>query len=404
VLRTADPRALLSTLAARLYRYPQKALTLSGVTGTNGKTTVVYMLNKILTDAGHASAFWSTNAVDAGHQPFRPTMTTPDPPDLYAFLDQARRHRKTQVVLEVSSHALALGRIAGLRFQTGAITNVTPDHLDFHGDFAAYVKTKQQFCAYVMDTVWLNRDDPVVRSFEGSSAAIRWFGLSAGCEVRASSRGLVGRHARWRIEIGGHAAADLELAVPGQHNVCNALAAIAMATTLGIAPADAVCALSDFVPPPRRLQQCHLNPITVISDVAMNRASYDAVFTTLSGMPQPVVVVTALRGNRGLAVNQDIADVLADWHHQCHFKALIATESRDELAGLSVDHRVRPEERDAFMTQAAVRQLPVSLCINLSDALDQALSPVASGGTLLLLGTFGMDRGLELVRQKLGAD
>jgi UDP-N-acetylmuramoyl-L-alanyl-D-glutamate--2,6-diaminopimelate ligase len=402
-LLAAHPRRVLALLAARLYGHPADRLALLGVTGTNGKTTTVHMLHQVLTGAGVATAAWSTAWVEAPAG-FRPQMTTPDAPDLHAFLARAVAAGRATAVLEVSSHAVVLERLAGLRFRVGVVTNVTPDHLDFHGSFAAYAAAKERFIRELPRESFavLNRSDPVAAGFAPR----------AGAQVVAYGWG---PHATWggdevatgpdattfRLWYEGRPRGRVRLPVPGRHNVLNALAAMAAAAAHGVAWDRAAGVLEHFEPPVRRLEPCVVGPYTIINDVAMNRASYDAVLGAMRDLGRPLVVVNAVRGNRGPAVNREIAETLARWDRELHFGPVISTTSDGEVGRLAVDYLVRPEELDAFVEAARAAGLAVSSHRRLDAALAEAASRCVPGGILLLLGTFGMDAGPEMAARLL---
>jgi UDP-N-acetylmuramyl tripeptide synthase len=191
------------------------------------------------------------------------------------------------------------------------------------------------------------------------------------------------------------------LPIPGRHNIQNALAALSMALDVGVDVQSAARALENFVQAPRRLETVTVGDITLVSDVAMNRASYDAVMQFIVELKRPVVVVNAIRGDRGTGVNRDIAEVLGGWSTRIGFVPMIVTLSRQHVDRMPVDYRVRPEETEAFLVAAARRGLAVELFTELPAALDAARGRIAPGGVLLLLGTFGMDDGLALAEQIL---
>ncbi len=401
-IQADNPRALLAVLAERLYGFPARSLRLHGVTGTNGKTTTAYMLAAILTRADRRVGFWTTNSVEGTRTPFRPHMTTPEAPELQHFLRQTVNRGAEDVIVEVSSHALELGRVDGLTFRTAVITNITPDHLDFHGSFDAYVRAKSLLFRHLAagGGAVLNADDPVVANLAGLRAGpLLRFGFSEHADVRAQVVGLDQKSSHWRWFYRGRAIRDVHLPVPGSHNILNALAALAIAMHLGIDPRLASQALDAFSPAPRRMQTRHVGDYTLITDVAMNPGSYQAVMTTVQGFHRPLVVVNAIRGNRGTAVNRDIADVLAQWNRRLDFAPVVATLSERQLASMAVDYRVRPEELQAFVEQARAGGLDVDLYSELSDAIAAARDRLPRGGILLLLGTFGMDDGLELAER-----
>jgi UDP-N-acetylmuramoyl-L-alanyl-D-glutamate--2,6-diaminopimelate ligase len=398
-----DVRRVLSQMAARLYGFPGRRLRLVGVTGTNGKTTVVYLIAQLLRAAGRRAAFWSTARVEGGGHDYRPRYTTPEAPALHEFLADAAEAGEQDVVLEVSSHALTLHRVADLQFHVGVVTNVTPDHLDFHPSFDAYAAAKRHLIEGLPATATaiLNADDPVVAGFSGYTAArVVTYGLHAAADVTAEQVQEDADGIRFRLRLDG-VAAPVKLWLPGRHNVSNLLAAAAAAHALGVEPSVILAGVPGLRPPVRRLEPDRIGPYTVINDVAMNQASYDAVLAAVAAFRRPLVVVNALRGNRGPAVNRDAARVLAAWAKQLPFAPLIVTASDRHVGRLPVDYRVRPEEWEAFLDQAAQDGLAVDAYRELDDALEAAAARLQPGGILLLLGTFGMDDGPELAHQLL---
>lgn len=403
-LMMADSVALLPELSARVYNFPARQLRLHGITGTNGKTTTAYMLASILKSQGRRVAFWTTNQVTGVRQPFRPTMTTPHAPTLQRYLREARDLGAEDVILEVSSHALALNRIGGLTFASAAITNITPDHLDFHGTFEAYVAAKVSLMHYIQTgaRIILNADDPVLANLTSDAALpVATFGFSPGAHIRGDIVTSGQNFTKWICQTNGRqSAGPFKLPVAGKHNLANALCAISMARELGIEADVAGRSLERFVPAQRRLETVTLGMTTFMTDVAMNRGSYDAVIQTVADLKRPVVVVNAIRGNRGSVVNSDIAATLANWNNQLKFAPVIVSLSRGSVERLAVDYGVRPNEYEAFAATAQKLGLATLVFNELEDAIDAALERLNPNGVLLLLGTFGMDEGLELAVQK----
>ncbi len=138
-------RALLPQIAQWFYGNPSEELTLIGVTGTNGKTTVVTMLHNLFKSTGHVSGKISTVDIETPHQQLHASQTTPGLLSLYALLRQMKDEGAEYVFMEVSSHGIDQNRIAGLKFGGAVFTNLTRDHLDYHGDFISYRDTKKKF-------------------------------------------------------------------------------------------------------------------------------------------------------------------------------------------------------------------------------------------------------------------
>ncbi len=146
-LQVADSAAALAELAAEYYGHPSRKLQLVGVTGTNGKTTVATLLYDLFTALGHPSGLISTVVYRVGTQSYPSTHTTPDPLALNRLLAEMVEAGCSCCFMEVSSHSIVQERIHGLRFVGGVFTNITHDHLDYHGTFAEYIKAKQRFFA-----------------------------------------------------------------------------------------------------------------------------------------------------------------------------------------------------------------------------------------------------------------
>jgi UDP-N-acetylmuramoyl-L-alanyl-D-glutamate--2,6-diaminopimelate ligase len=416
----ADPRAALSALAAAFYGHPSRELPVLGVTGSNGKTTVAYMAAAVLRAAGRPVAYWTTNEVYAGGRRFRPTLTTPEAHDLHRFLREARTAGMAAVCMEVSSHAAALRRVDDVQFAAGVVTGVSPDHLDFHGSFAAYLAAKQRFVRQLAPPApcLFHADDPGARAAAAAAAAVTVpYGFGAGAALRAVEARVDAEGARCQVLLSPRLQSllptapgplpqrlPLQLPLPGRHNLLNALAAIGACLALGVDAPTAAAALAGFAPPPRRLRLQRVGPYTLLDDVAMNEASFDAVFATVAelGFPQLVVVV-ALRGHRGPEINALTARTLARWNRRLGFAPVIATLSRTALGRYPLDLQVRPEEQEAFLTAAGAEGLAVEVHRELAPAVDGAAARLRPGGALLLLGTFGMDEGAAHAARALGA-
>ena len=181
VLRVSDARVALAALACRFYGHPSENLVMIGITGTNGKTTVSYLLENMLVEAGYRPGVIGTVNYRFAGEVFDTPVTTPESLELQHILRQMVDKGVTHVVMEVSSHALDLFRVDGCRYDLGVFTNLTQDHLDYHRDMNAYWECKKRlFTDYLkpVDDVHpvravSNSDDPrgedLLRLF-GSSA------------------------------------------------------------------------------------------------------------------------------------------------------------------------------------------------------------------------------------------
>ncbi|MBQ8638166.1 MAG: UDP-N-acetylmuramoyl-L-alanyl-D-glutamate--2,6-diaminopimelate ligase [Lachnospiraceae bacterium] len=228
----------MQTAAANFYDHPQKKLTLIGITGTKGKTTVSMMLRALLECAGLKTILIGTNGIFTGDQSFLPTHTTPPLLQLYQYLDQAVRSGCSHAVMEVSSLAVKQGRIRGLDFSLGVFTNFSPDHIlaGEHESLEEYRSWKRQFleqcpfCVLNVDDPWgeeLSRQltCPMLTCSRKRKADL--YAVQAECRMEDSFWGSV-------VEVMGCYEGVFRLSMPGSYNVSNALTAAAAGFWAGV--------------------------------------------------------------------------------------------------------------------------------------------------------------------------
>jgi UDP-N-acetylmuramoyl-L-alanyl-D-glutamate--2,6-diaminopimelate ligase len=243
----ADTRRSLAPLAARFYGNPSEELDLIGVTGTNGKTSTTYLLEAMLAAAGRRPGVIGTVEVRYADQRQRTINTTPESLDLQRILRAMRNRGVDAVAMEVSSHALAMGRTDECRFAVAAFTNVTQDHLDFHQTMEAYRDAKVALFRERLRpgaTAVLNADDPSAPAFESGARAAGARLLRVGRKAEAgiavaledAGVALTGTRVRLRLPEGPLA---LELPLLGDFNLENLLVATGCAVALGL-PAEAI--------------------------------------------------------------------------------------------------------------------------------------------------------------------
>jgi UDP-N-acetylmuramoyl-L-alanyl-D-glutamate--2,6-diaminopimelate ligase len=236
VLRADAPRAAAAVLAERFCGSPSKALEVVGVTGTNGKTTVSALAAQLLEGAGRRAAIFGTLGVGAPLAPRATGFTTPEAEVLSAELKGLVDQRFDCVCLEVSSHALALDRVAGVEVDVACFTNLSPEHLDLHGDMDAYFEAKLRlFTERLADSgiaVLPSRADRWCEALRERCPDAVTYGREASADVRASAVRLDARGAVLTVEVGGGSAA-VRAPLIGEHNVDNLLAALACGRALG---------------------------------------------------------------------------------------------------------------------------------------------------------------------------
>jgi UDP-N-acetylmuramoyl-L-alanyl-D-glutamate--2,6-diaminopimelate ligase len=237
-VRVEHGREALAVAALRFYGRPDRRLKLTGVTGTNGKTTTVYLIDSILEAAGAVSARLGTIEHKIGSKRYPAVNTTPESLDVVRFLVELEQQGGTHASLEVSSHALELRRIFGMDFHTAVFTNLTRDHLDFHGDMPSYARAKRRLFEGAGGAVprfgVINVDDPTGREFAALEGFERLlYGSDPQATVRAENVQVDFSGIRFRLAAPG-GKARIVSPLKGEFNVHNVLAAAAAGLSLGI--------------------------------------------------------------------------------------------------------------------------------------------------------------------------
>jgi UDP-N-acetylmuramoyl-L-alanyl-D-glutamate--2,6-diaminopimelate ligase len=282
-IRVPDGRRALALIADRFYNHPSGSLILVGVTGTNGKTTTTYLIRSILDEAGYCTGLVGTVAHWIGSREIPAVHTTPESVDLQALLREMLQSGVGAVVLEVSSHALEMDRVLGLDFDIAVFTNLTHDHLDFHGDLVHYRDAKLKlFSALGPEQVAiLNADDRVSEYFaRHTKARIITYGLTS--EAQVSGRFSLSSFQGSRVQVRWwDGEADVELALSGRHNVHNCLAAFATGLALAIPVERIVKGLESIARVPGRYELVDLGqPFSVIVDYAHTPDALRVVLTS----------------------------------------------------------------------------------------------------------------------------
>ena len=267
-LLVTDARAAMAPLAARLFGDPSADLTCVAVTGTNGKTTTAFLVRAILEGTGHRCGLLGTVKQIVGGVEEEVERTTPEAIDLQRVLRRMADAGDSACVMEVSSHALVLGRADAIHFDAAAFTNLTQDHLDFHADMEDYFAAKRLLFAPPEGAggvrpaaAAVNVDDPygarLATELEAIGAPPLTTFSPSGAQEAALAAADVGFDAsgtRFTLRAAGEADRAVALRLPGHFNVENALAALACALAVGIGLDDAVGALADAEPVPGRME------------------------------------------------------------------------------------------------------------------------------------------------------
>jgi UDP-N-acetylmuramoyl-L-alanyl-D-glutamate--2,6-diaminopimelate ligase len=249
----ADGRRTMAEAARRLHGAPDERLALIGVTGTNGKTTVTTLIRQLLRARGLGCGLIGTVTNAAGDHAEEASRTTPESPAFYRWLRRSAEAGDVAVAAEVSSHALCLGRVHGARFRVGVFTNLTQDHLDFHGTMEAYFEVKRRLFAQ-SGAALVNADCPYGRRILADDPRARSFALEGEATYRALDVDLGPTGTRFVLQApqGRWTVASPLL---GRFNVSNLLAALGALAEAGFDLADLLLAVPSLTGAPGRLER-----------------------------------------------------------------------------------------------------------------------------------------------------
>ena len=381
VLIHPDPRSVLGELAATVYGHPSQRLRVIGVTGTSGKTTTTYLVEAGLRSAERVAGLIGTVGVriDGRDQPS--ALTTPEAPELQALLASMLEQGVDTVVMEVSSHALTLGRVDGVNFAVGGFTNLSRDHLDFHPTMEDYFDAKARLF------------DP--KSPTHAAVSVVCIDDDAGRAMAAVAHNPVsvsatGRDADWRVEnvrtldraaqeffgvdpAGVHH--GLRIGLPGRYNVANCLLAVALLDAVGVSPEQAAPGLRTATVPGRLEPIDRGQGFLALVDYAHKPGALRAVLETLREQGAGrLAVVFGAGGNRDPGKRQPMGSVAA------------------ELAELVVVTDDNPRDEDPAAIRAAIMAGAAggrALVVEIGDrraAIDYAVAWAQPGDAVLIAG------------------
>lgn len=371
-----DSRKALAVLGGNWYGHPAAAMTLVGVTGTNGKTTTTYLLKDVLEQAGGAKVgLIGTNQNMIGGDVLPTERTTPESFELQGLFRAMADAGCTHVVMEVSSHALALQRVAGLSFAVGIFTNLTQDHLDFHGTMEAYCAAKARLFSMCRTGVYNADDSWSGRLLDGAPCRQISFGEKPGLDITAE-------HIRLNAEsvaFDAVTAAEripVTVNIPGGFMVYNALGVLAAATVLGIPLAESAAVLRrcahvkgrvEVVPTP--------GDYTILIDYAHTPDALDNVLASVRGFAKGrVVALFGCGGDRDRTKRPEMGAIAAE---KADFVIVTSDNPRTEEPGAII--------RDilAGMTDTAT---PYVVIENRVTAIHYAMDNARPGDVIVLAG------------------
>ena len=315
LLVTPEPRRLLGRLAARIYGDPAAAMRMIGVTGTQGKTTTTRLAEAALERAGIRAGVIGTVGTRIAGEEVKTALTTPEAPDLHALFAVMREHDVAVCAMEVSSHALVMGRVDGVVFDVAVFLNLGRDHLDFHADEEDYYRAKASlFTADRARLALVGIDDEHGRRLAAeTSLPVRTFSTQ-------------GREADWTVAdlrpgpdgttfrvLGPGVDAEGGVPLPGAFNVTNALAAVAACAEAGLDAATVAAAIASGGGVPGRFERVDAGqPFTVVVDYAHKPDAVRAALESLRPLTAGrLIVVLGAGGDRDPGKRQIMGEIAA---------------------------------------------------------------------------------------------
>ena len=391
-VRVSDARKAMARMSAAFFGEPAGDLMMLGVTGTNGKTTTVFLLEAIFRAAGRTTGLIGTIETKIGDERRAGVRTTPESLDLHRLFAEMRDAGTDAVAMEVTSHALALGRVEGIRYGAVGFTNLSQDHLDFHADMEDYFEAKRSlFVSERAERGAVNVDDPYGRKlFETVEIPSVGFGLADDAQIRAANVQLRPDGTDFELRS-PHGTAALSIALAGAFNVYNSLAAAAIALQANI-PLEAISeGLSTIESVPGRFESVTRGqPFAVVVDYAHTPDSLDNVLRAarrLAEIQQPagrVLCVFGCGGDRDRGKRPLMGGVVAKLADYC---VVTSDNPRSEDPRAIIDDIL-----EGVLAHRA--QGPDAVLVDRREAIAEALTEARPGDVVVIAGK-GHETGQE---------
>lgn len=392
VVQVENTRYAMALASANLFGRPAEKMTLIGVTGTKGKTTTTHMLKSVLEAAGRKVGMIGTNGVYFMGQ-HRPTAnTTPESYELHKLFREFLDAGCDTALMEVSSQGVMMDRVAGIHFNVGVFTNLSPDHIGpgEHASFEEYRGWKGKLFQRC-DVGVVNVDDPNTAALlEGHTCRLAGYGCDAAADYRATSQKLLRTHDFLGVAftVSGRCNAEVRVNMPGSFSVYNALAALAVGTEIGL-PLESIQAGLACCTVKGRVELVPVSrDYTILLDYAHNEVSAESLLETLRAYhPTRLVVVFGCGGNRSKLRRYGMGEVCA---RMADFSILTEDNNRFEaVEDILADIKVGMQKGNP---DAAYVEIPDRL-----DALHYAVDNAHPGDLIAVIG-----KGHETYRDRQG--
>jgi UDP-N-acetylmuramoyl-L-alanyl-D-glutamate--2,6-diaminopimelate ligase len=365
-----DTRRALSAISSAFYGDPSKALSVVGVTGTNGKTTTTRMISWILQSAGQSCGTIGTIGADFGGQTWPLANTTPLANQLQCLLGKMRDLGAKTVAMEVSSHALALDRVEDIHFAIGVLTNVTRDHLDFHGTMEAYAAAKHRLFGFSQSAV-INVDDaygamwaPEIRRRMPTVT----YALRGNADLVPRDLEIHLRHCTFGLD-------GRLFIVPmfGDFNAANALAAIAVARKLGVSDEQSARALEKLPVVSGRMEYVGDGIVEVVVDYAHTPDALESALKSLRAeVDSKLVVVFGCGGDRDAGKRPEMGEIAARY--------------ADRIVVTNDNPRSEDPQKIVDEIVGGIGAHPYDVVLDRREAIERAIFEAEPGDVVLVAG------------------
>ena len=321
VIKVADTRYAMALISAAYFDYPAEHLKVIGITGTKGKTTTTYMVKSILEAAGHKVGLIGTIEAIIGDTVIPAYNTTPESYTIQEYFSQMVKAGCDCVVMEVSSQGLMLHRTAGIMFEIGIFTNISPDHIGpaEHKDFADYLRCKRILFQQCKRGIVNGDDKHVDDILKNVTCEVERFGIHEGVDLQASNIKLISGAGYLGIayHVSGLLEMDVEVDIPGEFSIYNSLTAIAVCRHFGVSNEKILSALKKAKVKGRIEMVKVSDMFTLMIDYAHNAMSLESLLSTLRAyQPKRLVCMFGCGGNRAKSRRFEMGEIsgeLADF-------------------------------------------------------------------------------------------
>lgn len=380
----SDTRRAMAVIAAHFYHYPTKELKVIGVTGTNGKTTTTHLIGQILQDVGQPAGVIGTIGMKVKDRTYPVNNTTPEMIDLQKGFRMMREEGLDYAVIEVSSHALDLGRTRGIEFHIAVFTNLTQDHLDYHQTMDKYRQAKGQLFSQLgnhyqpdygkSQIAVLNADDPATDYYQRlTPAQVVTYGIKQSADVRAEAIEISSTGTSFRLHT-FQGSIDVQLQLVGMFNVYNALAATAVALIEGIPLAKIKESLENITGVDGRFELVSADmPFMTLVDYAHTPDSLENVLLSIREFAkEKVICVVGCGGDRDRGKRPQMARIAEKYSD---LTVITSDNPRSEQPEQIIEDMIQGLQEDHY-----------AVYVDRKEAIEYAISQAEPGDVVLIAG------------------